>query len=272
MVGNGNMRITPSISEGPKMPWKYQIVFTDNDSAYVGIAYTGTVRDENGSSIGSDKIANPAINFYVQNMFFVDSTTGQYELMDVIAQDMNDNDTFELFEDRIFVGAPTGNRWRATAFVIDFQLTTEATYPQSGDVYQVDWNRPFHGSDSIRFSVSLNDSLDTADLTNDMKNIKVVPNPYVMTNLMEPALSNPFLNQRRRLLFTHIPATCTIKIFTVSGVLVDKIIVENEPDNGIVHWDMLTREGLEIAAGMYLYHVESQVTGDEKLGKFAVIK
>jgi hypothetical protein len=272
MVGNGNMRITPSISEGPKMPWKYQIVFTDNDSAYVGIAYTGTVRDENGSSIGSDKIANPAINFYVQNMFFVDSISGQYELMDVIAQDMNNNDTFDLFEDRIFVGAPAGNRWRATAFIIDFQLATDATYPQSGDVYQVDWNRPFFESDTIRFSVSLNDSLDIADLTSDMKNIKVVPNPYVMTNLMEPALSNPFLNQRRRLLFTHIPATCTIKIFTVSGVLVDKIIVENEPDNGIVHWDMLTREGLEIAAGMYLYHVESQVTGDEKLGKFAVIK
>ncbi len=272
MVGNGNMRITPSISEGPKMPWKYQIVFTDNDSAYVGIAYTGTVRDENGSSIGSDKIANPAINFYVQNMFFVDSISGQYELMDVIAQDMNNNDTFDLFEDRIFVGAPAGNRWRATAFIIDFQLATDATYPQSEDVYQVDWNRPFFESDTIRFSVSLNDSLDIADLTSDMKNIKVVPNPYVMTNLMEPALSNPFLNQRRRLLFTHIPATCTIKIFTVSGVLVDKIIVENEPDNGIVHWDMLTREGLEIAAGMYLYHVESQVTGDEKLGKFAVIK
>jgi len=272
LVGNGLMRITPSISEGPKMPWKYQIVFTDNDSAYVGIASTGTVRDENGSSIGSDKIANPAINFYVQNMFFVDSISGQYELMDVIAQDMNNNDTFDLFEDRIFVGAPAGNRWRATAFIIDFQLATDATYPLSGDVYQVDWDRPFFESDTIRFTVSSDDSLDTGDLSSDMKNIKVVPNPYVMTNLMEPALSNPFLNQRRRLLFTHIPATCTIKIFTISGVLVDKIIVENEPDNGIVHWDMLTREGLEIAAGMYLYHVESQVTGDEKLGKFAVIK
>ena len=272
LVGNGIMRITPSISEGPKMPWKYQIVFTDNDSAYVGIASTGTVRDENGSSIGSDKIANPAINFYVQNMFFVDSTSGQYELMDVIAQDMNNNDTFELFEDRIFVGAPAGNRWRATAFIIDFQLATDATYPLSGDVYQVDWDRPFFESDTIRFTVSSDDSLDTGDLSSDMKNIKVVPNPYVMTNLMEPALSNPFLNQRRRLLFTHIPATCTIKIFTISGVLVDKIIVENEPDNGIVHWDMLTKEGLEIAAGMYLYHVESEVTGDEKLGKFAVIK
>jgi hypothetical protein len=54
--------------------------------------------------------------------------------------------------------------------------------------------------------------------------------------------------------------------------LVDIIAVNNAPENGIVHWDLLTREGLEIAAGMYLYHVKSKVTGDEKLGKFAVIK
>ena len=105
-----------------------------------------------------------------------------------------------------------------------------------------------------------------------MENIKVVPNPYVMTNMMEEAVTNPYLNQRRKLLFTHIPAECTIKIFTVSGVLVDEIKVQNQPEQGIVHWDMLTRESLEIAAGMYIYHVESVVTGDSKLGKFAVIK
>ena len=105
-----------------------------------------------------------------------------------------------------------------------------------------------------------------------MQHIKVVPNPYVMTNMMEESVTNPYLNQRRRLLFTHIPAECTIKIFTVSGVLIDEIKVSNEPDQGIIHWDMLTRESLEIAAGMYIYHVESDVTGDSKLGKFAVIK
>jgi hypothetical protein len=48
-------------------------------------------------------------------------------------------------------------------------------------------------------------------------------------------------------------------------------MVSNEPDNGIIHWDMLTREDLEIAAGMYLYHIESD-NGHSKLGKFAVIK
>ena len=55
------------------------------------------------------------------------------------------------------------------------------------------------------------------------------------------------------------------------SILVDEIMVSNEPDNGIIHWDMLTRENLEIAAGMYLYHIESD-NGHSKLGKFAVIK
>ena len=270
--GSGIMRITPSIVEGVKMPWNYNIVFTDDDSAYVGVARSGSVRDENGSSIGSDKITEPAINFYVQNTSFIDTSTGQYELMDVVVHDVNSNDTFDLFEDRIFVGAPTGSRWRATAFIIDFQLATESSYPVSGSVYQVDWERPFHESDTMRFSVTADDNLDRSAIASDMDSIKVVPNPYVMTNMMESAVANPFLNQRRRLMFTHVPSACIIKIFTVSGVLVDEILVNNEPENGSIHWDMLTRENLEIAAGMYIYHIEAQETGDQKLGKFAVIK
>jgi hypothetical protein len=106
-----------------------------------------------------------------------------------------------------------------------------------------------------------------------MAAIKVVPNPYVATNAMESAVSNPYLNQPRRLMFTHIPSRCTIKIFTSSGVYIDEIkVADNPPDNGIVHWDMLTKEGLEIAAGIYLYHIKSDESGKEKLGKFAVIK
>lgn len=269
--GNGIMRVTPSVSEGTKMAWKYQVVFTDDDSAYVGIATTGTVRDEFGQSIGNSKITNPALSFYIQNTSFVDSA-GNYELMDAIIYDLDNNDTFDIFIDKVFVGATGGNRWRATAFVLDFQLTTEATFPQSGDVYQLDWKRPFYETDTIRFTVNDNEGLDVDALVSGMENIKVVPNPYVMTNMMEEAVTNPYLNQRRKLLFTHIPAECTIKIFTVSGVLVDEIKVQNKPEQGIVHWDMLTRESLEIAAGMYIYHVESVVTGDSKLGKFAVIK
>jgi|GEM_PF-6147969 len=78
----------------------------------------------------------------------------------------------------------------------------------------------------------------------------------------------------------------------MSGILIDKIQVPedglvsftavnkytNETEQlglhsgGIVHWDMKTKEGLEIAAGIYLYHVKDEQTGQEKMGKFAVIK
>ena len=73
-------------------------------------------------------------------------------------------------------------------------------------------------------------------------------------------------------MFTNVPASCTIKIFTSSGVLVDNLDVTNPADEGIVYWDLLSMEGLEVAAGMYFYHVKSAVTDDEKMGKFAIIK
>ena len=269
ITGSGYLNVIPSVYDGPSIPWDYKIIFTGEDSAYVGVITNKSgVRDELGNSISrNDLIVSPALDFYVVNESF-----GDNEVMDVIVQDMNNNDIFDLFEDRILVGAPTVNRWQATAFVIDFSYTDETTYPDDDDVYSLTWKRPFFVTDSIRFTILESDSLDEISLANEMDDIKVVPNPYVMTNMMEEAVSNPFLNQRRKLMFTHIPAECTIHIFTVSGILVDKLEVDNEPENGIVHWDILTREGLEIAAGMYLYHIESNVTGDSKMGKFAVIK
>ena len=46
---------------------------------------------------------------------------------------------------------------------------------------------------------------------------------------------------------------------------------------GMIHWDLLNEEGLEIAAGMYLYHVkpnflDQRLNQFEHVGKFAVIK
>ncbi|NQT27316.1 hypothetical protein HQ585_18325, partial [candidate division KSB1 bacterium] len=199
--------------------------------------------------------------------------TGEYESLDILVNDLNQNGVFDLTEDRIFVGAiESRGRWAGTVFIFDFKDVPEDQLPQPGDVYQLGWNRPFFKRDSVMFSVSVDDAILASALDNEMEEIKVVPNPYVGTNVMEPALARSGLNQRRRLMFTHIPAECTIKIFTVSGVLIDEIAVENEPDNGIIHWDLKSKEGLEIAAGMYLYYVKSDKTGKEKLGKFAVIK
>lgn len=106
----------------------------------------------------------------------------------------------------------------------------------------------------------------------DLSKIKVVPNPYIVTNTMEPSVRNIYLNQRRRIMFTHIPAECDIKIFTISGYLVDEISVNNEPNNGIVQWDLLTKDGLEVAPGVYFYYLKSRKTGNVRRGKFAILK
>jgi hypothetical protein len=53
---------------------------------------------------------------------------------------------------------------------------------------------------------------------------------------------------------------------------VDQIDVSNRASDGIAHWDLLTKEDLEIAAGMYFYQVVDHETGHSKIGKFAVIK
>ena len=53
--------------------------------------------------------------------------------------------------------------------------------------------------------------------------------------------------------------------------LVDEINHTSEYEYGTYSWDMLSKDGLEIAYGLYIYHVDAPNVG-EKTGKFAVIK
>ena len=104
----------------------------------------------------------------------------------------------------------------------------------------------------------------------NLDKITVVPNPYIVTNMMEPRIREGY-NQQRRLLFNNLPAKCTIRIYTISGNLVKTIEVNNEYSNGSYHWDMLNNDGKEIGFGIYLYHVDAPGVG-EHIGKFAIIK
>ncbi len=259
-------------------PWDYEIVFTGDDSSYSTKASTlRLITDENGNPINRDSLVmDQSYNFYVLNKSSVDST-GSYEKCDLVCYDKNVNGIFDWDMDQVLVGHPIEYRNRiympGTAFTIDFNgVSDESQLPKANDVYQINVQRPFSSVDNFVFTVQPEVKSNRDAIKTEMDSIKVVPNPYIATNAMEPAVGNKFLNQRRRILFTHIPAKCTIRIFTSSGILVDELNVENKPSDGIVHWDVLSREGLEIAAGMYIYQAVSKETGYKKMGKFAVIK
>ncbi len=114
-------------------------------------------------------------------------------------------------------------------------------------------------------------TFETAEETVDslLENVKVVPNPYVVRNEMEIS------EYSSKLLFTHLPARCLIRIYTVDGELV-RILNHNDPTSNTEVWDLLTASGARIASGVYVYHIEAlDENGNRigtKVGKFAVIK
>lgn len=146
--------------------------------------------------------------------------------------------------------------------------------PQAGDTLQIRTTKPFTENDLFRFQMEdIHTGLvDDEKVAEELDNIRVVPNPYVVSNPFEPQGTSSQPDQRRELHFTHLPKPSTLRIFTVSGRLVDEInISDGNTHNGTFVWNLLTRDELELSYGVYLYHVEVPGIG-ETTGKFAVIK
>ncbi|HEY6951429.1 MAG TPA: hypothetical protein VI758_03415, partial [Bacteroidota bacterium] len=144
------------------------------------------------------------------------------------------------------------------------------TNPLPGDTARIRLKKPFLSSDVFRF-VSATDHVSLSAAKSDLANIKVVPNPYLASAQWEN--KNPYTTGRgpRSLHFTHLPAQCTIRIFTVNGELVKTIVHNNLIENGTEDWNMLSDDSLSIAYGIYIYYVDAPGIG-KTMGKFAVIK
>ena len=148
--------------------------------------------------------------------------------------------------------------------------TQDTTMPGPGDVLTLTLNKPFLSNDTFEFS-TVGASID-ADLAKaGMDRIRVVPNPYIVTNSWEP--TNPYSSGRgeRKIHFTHLPAQCTIRIFNVRGQLVNALEHNSSLNDGTEIWNMLSKDNLEISYGIYIYHIKADGVG-EKTGKFVVLK
>ena len=133
---------------------------------------------------------------------------------------------------------------------------------------------PFTAESEIAFVVAppRSGGLVTRVSGRDLDNVKVVPNPYVVTSTYEQG------GDIRRLLFTHVPPQGILLIYTAAGTLVQQLTWTPEQLNGTgdLFWDMRTREGLDVAPGLYLFTVESTVPGATAKrrtpGRFIIIR
>jgi hypothetical protein len=99
----------------------------------------------------------------------------------------------------------------------------------------------------------------------------VVPNPYLAAASWEPRSTFRTGRGERRIYFTNLPQKCTIRIYTLSGYLVNTLEHESSIEVGQEAWNLLSKDGQDIAYGVYVFHVDAPGIG-EKVGKFAIIK
>jgi hypothetical protein len=100
--------------------------------------------------------------------------------------------------------------------------------------------------------------------TVSLDNVHTVPDPYYVTNSLEITANQKFLN------FVNLPSQAIIRIYSVSGVLVQVLSHSDNTDGGEATWNLRNRNNQFVASGVYFYHVETP-TGQTKVGRFTVV-
>jgi hypothetical protein len=82
----------------------------------------------------------------------------------------------------------------------------------------------------------------------EMKKVNVFPNPYYGLNRAELNRFNRFVT------FNHLPRVATIRILNIAGELV-RVVRKDDPSQ-FATWDLNNHDGLPVAGGVYLAHIE----------------
>jgi hypothetical protein len=110
----------------------------------------------------------------------------------------------------------------------------------------------------------------------DEGNIYVVPNPATRESMapwtLEPNNDDP---TGIKVEFRNLPMSRgVVRVYTLAGDLVIDLPFEGTiGQGGTVKWDLVSRNGQDVASGIYLYSVESDDSNfDRFIGKFVVIR
>lgn len=95
--------------------------------------------------------------------------------------------------------------------------------------------------------------------------VTVSPNPYIITGLNDERS----LSYSHNVNFLNLPSAYTLTIMDVSGQIVFQTEEENAV-NGQFTWNMQSKDGVEVASGLYIYHLEY---GERSTtGHFAILR
>lgn len=255
LVGESNltMTVTPDSSSPArniKWPSDYQIKWYD------GI-------------VGQTPFFKIPINFSI-----TDITNG-----DSVAVELFDNDgnkEFSIGDVIVVIQYPNPNNFAEFKLTWKIRIAQppgigyQPIYPKADDVFLIKTTKQFATGDYFAYSTKAA-GVDLTLAKTDLEKISVVPNPYVGQATWERRNLNQTGRGERRIDFINLPAECSIKIYTVDGSLVRTLVKSTGPSDGTVSWNLVSEDGMDVAFGLYIFHVDAPGVG-EHIGKFALIK
>ncbi len=98
----------------------------------------------------------------------------------------------------------------------------------------------------------------------DLTRVHTVPDPYYVTNNAEISTNTKVLR------FVNMPPQAIVRIYSVSGILVNVLAHNDAGLGGEMTWNLRNRNNQFVASGVYFYHVETP-TGQTHVGRFTVV-
>jgi hypothetical protein len=210
-------------------------------------------------------VANEAI---VENNIYLISTNGKgvnkkgEGFISVLVRDQSQQ-TVASF-DTIYTGSTFSFKGISGKVVF-----TSSSAPSPGNIFSLTTQIPVAPNLQDGYTFGINGStVNKEQMVAQSVNIKVVPNPYLVSSLYEPEYGELRREPLRQIQFINLPTECTISIFTVDADLIKTI--HHSSLNGTEPWDLRSEGGREIAPGIYIYVVKAD--GVEFKSRFAIIK
>jgi len=265
--------------DGMWYPRQYMVVFynslvTKSEAVKVPLKTAGAVRlpavDVNYKVFDLGKI-DPATNKLAEVKFGASDVTRTWKNKQPARGFFSAGDKIILYE------PVTADSVAITMQIFNPQTQDSTFYFDHGNKFLGDGDtlrlfavNPFTSNTKYTWTVR-GERINTRNAKSELERIKVVPNPYVVTALWEPY--NPYSAGRgpRLVQFINLPQKCTIRVYTVDGTLVKTLDHSSTMANGSEPWDLMTKDNMDVAYGLYIYHVDAPGVG-EHVGRMLLIK
>lgn len=255
-------------SISPNNQFSYLLTFSDDLPVGLNSLIVGNLRDFYGSPIETDTVQFNVDSIIVQDEFFVNS----FEILNAYRIKVTFNlpvDQSSAFNTANYKFNPDN---KVTAVTIDnndpkvIYLSLEGQKPVGSigkeyvlrieDVYSSQQNG------NLKINSGAGSYLVLTGFAKDLSDVYVYPNP-VKTGEGDIKLT-----------FANLPQRAKITIFSINGEQIWEL--EETNGDGGVDFNLKNYSGDEIGSGIYFYRVvmidESNNEGDEKIGKFAVVR